>query len=273
MDLRQSLNAISDVIVNRPPPLRRFDQIYMKAADMLIQAEHVSKWLDDRDTLFIGDGDALALCLVHLLKVGQLARGPKHIHILDFDERVVNSVSRFAERYGYRECISAALYNVADPLPDDCRARFTGFYSNPPFGSSNNGNSVAAFLLRGLEGLAAGGVCCAVLADDQELSWCNGVLQEAQRMLIENGCVISELVPEMHTYHLDDHPNLRSCSLIARRLEVIHPSTLSYNCALRPDWISNFYGANAALDVQYVRDLTNGGKLSSHDIELVPRPR
>jgi len=35
--LRAAVNAISDVIQNRPRPLREFDQIYMKAGDMLQQ--------------------------------------------------------------------------------------------------------------------------------------------------------------------------------------------------------------------------------------------
>ena len=31
IDLREAMNAISDVIQNRPKPIREFDQIYMKA--------------------------------------------------------------------------------------------------------------------------------------------------------------------------------------------------------------------------------------------------
>ena len=142
MDLRKGLNAVSDVIVNRPPPLREFDQIYMKAADMLIQAEHVSKWLTDRDVVFIGDGDALALCVMHLAAEEHLPTGPKSVHVLDFDERMINSVLRFAERYGYSDRITAELYNVADPLPPAYRAKFGAFYTNPPFGGSNGGASV-----------------------------------------------------------------------------------------------------------------------------------
>jgi hypothetical protein len=33
IDLRAAVNAISDVAQNRPPPLREFDQIYMKTGD------------------------------------------------------------------------------------------------------------------------------------------------------------------------------------------------------------------------------------------------
>ena len=39
IDLREAVNAISDVVQNRPRPLREFDQIYMKTGDMVLQGE------------------------------------------------------------------------------------------------------------------------------------------------------------------------------------------------------------------------------------------
>src|SRR5487761_1176373 len=128
IDLRKCLNAISDVVINRPRPLREFDQIFMKAADMLLQAEHVSRWFDGRDVVFIGDGDAIGLCLVHLKNLKLLESGPKTVHVLDFDERVVLSIREFARRVGIRERVTAELYNVADPLPENHWTRFTAFY-------------------------------------------------------------------------------------------------------------------------------------------------
>lgn len=60
-DLRNAINAISDVVQNRPPPLREFDQIYMKVADMVIQAEYVARVFDGKDVVFVGDGDGMCL--------------------------------------------------------------------------------------------------------------------------------------------------------------------------------------------------------------------
>lgn len=42
IDLRAAVNAISDVVQNRPRPLRVFDQIYMKTGDMVLQSELLS---------------------------------------------------------------------------------------------------------------------------------------------------------------------------------------------------------------------------------------
>jgi predicted methyltransferase len=113
IDLRAGLNAISDVVNNRPRPLREFDQIFMKTADMLLQTEHVSRLFEGKRVVFIGDGDAIGLCLVHLHNMELLERGPKSVHVLDFDECVVFSIRAFAERFGISERISAELYNVA----------------------------------------------------------------------------------------------------------------------------------------------------------------
>ena len=106
IDLRACLNAISDVVNNRPRPLREFDQIFMKTADMLLQTEHVGRLFEGKRVVFIGDGDAIGLCLVHLHNQNLLEHGPKSIRVLDFDERVVLSMrgllSILGSRTGFR---------------------------------------------------------------------------------------------------------------------------------------------------------------------------
>ncbi len=132
LDLREAFNAVSDVVVNRPEALREFDQIYMKIADMLLHAELVGRWVDGKSVVFLGDGDAIGLTLMHLKTLGVVRQGPARVHILDFDERVVNSVIRFAERYEIADKITAELYNVAHPLPSEHRSAFEAFHINPP---------------------------------------------------------------------------------------------------------------------------------------------
>ena len=57
------MNAVSDVVQNRPRPLREFDQIYMKTAEMVLQSEFVAHWAAGRRVAFIGDGDAISVCV------------------------------------------------------------------------------------------------------------------------------------------------------------------------------------------------------------------
>jgi predicted methyltransferase len=61
VDLREAVNAVSDVVQNRPRPLREFDQIHMKTGDMVLQSEAVADWSDGKRLAFIGDGDAISV--------------------------------------------------------------------------------------------------------------------------------------------------------------------------------------------------------------------
>src|SRR6266446_7939253 len=98
MDLRAAINAVSDVVQNRPRPLREFDQIYMKSADMVLQSEFVARWANGKRLAFIGDGDAISVCVAYLRKRGIINYGPSRITVFDFDERIVGAVNRFADK-------------------------------------------------------------------------------------------------------------------------------------------------------------------------------
>ena len=266
IELRACLNAISDVVNNRPRPLREFDQIYMKTADMLLQTEHVGKQFDGKDIVCIGDGDAIGLCLVHLHNSGLLEWGPQKVHVLDFDERVVLSVRKFAQEFEISGRVSAELYNVADALPRRHWQKFDGFYTNPPFGASNRGKSVEGFLKRGFETVGRDGIGCLVIADYRGLAWTRDVLVNTEKMILENGFVIGEILPEFHHYHLDDTPELTSCSMVIRRVEW---KKMGYGSKpFGKEMLRDFYGEGSPLIARYVKDLTYGGKRPSRDHEI-----
>lgn len=260
-DLRRALNAISDVTENRPLPLREFDQIYMKAGDMVIHTEFVARRFADRDVVFVGDGDAIGLAVVHLMNEGILEKGPRHITVLDFDERMVNSIRRFAADYECEDRITAELYNVIDAVPDELVGRFDAFHINPPWGQHNDGESVAVFLERGIQMLRAGGMGIVVIADDAELPWTNQVLGRAQSTALANGLIVDEMLPALHSYHLDDAPDLRSCTLIFRKIAEDH----IVNGRLPDDRLENFYGRARALRIHYVRELPNVWRRQADD--------
>jgi predicted methyltransferase len=271
-DLRNAINAISDVVQNRPAPLREFDQIYMKVADMVIQAEYVARVFDNKDVVFVGDGDGIALSAAHLKAAEVISYGPNSITLLDFDERIVNSVRRFGEKLAPKVEVNAHLYNVADPLPAEHFGRYDGFHINPPWGASNGGQSVTAFLERGSEATKEKSLGIVVIGDDPDLDWTQFVLRDTQRRALDLGYVVSELMPQLHLYHLDDAPDLRSCSLLFRRIE---PSLMSQSSEpLSQERRDNFYGKLSPLKYQYVRDLStlNRGKAADHlyQLELVP---
>ena len=251
IDLLEAVNAVSDVVQNRPRPIRGFDQIYMKTGDMVMQAELVAHWADKKRLAFIGDGDAISVCAAYLKSRGIIDYGPSHITVFDFDERMVHSVQRFAEHEKIRN-LTAVRYNCVDAFPQP--NRFDRFYTNPPWGKSNDGASVHLFAERGIEACGHRGEGMIVIGDDEELEWPKRVLSATQRFAAEAGYFVSRMQPRMHAYHLDDDALLRSCNLFIEALPG-NPQRGKSKAVTDLERLRNFYGEGQDLKVHYVRDL------------------
>ena len=264
LDLKVALNAVSDIVNNRPLPLREFDQIYMKIGDMVVYTEFLARLFDQQRLVFVGDGDAIGLSLAHLTNEHVLPYGPSSITVLDFDERVVNSINHFAADYELADRIQALPYNVIDALPDDLLQAHDGFHINPPWGQHNDGESVAVFLERGIQLIRLGGRGVVVIADDKALPWTNNVLQRTRQAALEQGMVIEQMIPALHSYHLDDAPELKSCSIIFRKVSHLEVA----NTQLADERLEDFYGRTQTLRVQYVR---RNPRMSSVDVRLRER--
>jgi len=250
IDLRAAVNAVSDVVQNRPRPLREFDQIYMKTGDMVMQSEFVARWADGKRLAFIGDGDAISVCVAYLKARGIVPYGPSEIVVYDFDERITNAVARFAEKEGL-ETLAARLYNCLDAFPGP--TDFDCFYTNPPWGASNAGESVKVFVQRGMEATSYGGEGLVVVADDPDLEWPGRVLANLQAAAISSGFFIQRMMPRLHSYHLDDAPDLRSCNLLLKAAPGNQgpEQSLPIRDAER---LANFYGRDLCPRVHFVRE-------------------
>lgn len=263
IDLRAAINAVSDVVQNRPRPLREFDQIYMKTADMVLQSELVAKWSDGKRIAFIGDGDAISVCVAYLHHREILPYGPSRIVVFDFDERICNAVTRFADKERL-ETLTATLYNCLDAFPGPCD--FDCFYTNPPWGASNEGESVKLFVQRGMEATAFDGEAMVVVADDPELEWPSRVLANLQASALESGFYVQRMLPRVHSYHLDDAPDLRSCNVMLRATPGDR-RVLPSEAVRDPSRLANFYGRNSYPHVRYVREKVRLGYGKAHDDE------
>jgi len=263
IDLRAAINAVSDVVQNRPRPLRNVDQIYMKTGDMVLQSEMVSKWAAQKRLAFIGDGDAISVCVALLQARKIVDYGPAEIEVFDFDERICSAVSRFADKEGIGN-LRSQLYNCLDAFPE--RERFDCFYTNPPWGASNGGESVKVFVQRGIEAVGFGGEGMVVIADDQNLEWPQVVLRNTQRFALDCGYYVQKMQPKLHTYHLDDNPDLRSCNLMLRALPGNKPRWSSE--AIRdPSRLAHFYGKNQGARVHYIKERKRVDYGKAHDDE------
>jgi predicted methyltransferase len=235
----------------------------MKAGDMVMQSEFIAHWARDKALAFLGDGDSVGVCVAYLKARGIVSYGPSRIKVFDFDERIVGAIKRFADAEQL-EGLEAELYNCVDALPRE--ERFDSFYTNPPWGASNRGNSVNVFVQRGMELVGFNGEGVIVVADDDALDWTREVLTNIQSFALGNGFYVTRLMPRLHSYHLDDNPDLRSCNLIVRsqpgaaRDFRSHPIT-------DPDRLANFYGDGIEPSVRYVRERKRVDYGTAHDDE------
>lgn len=249
IDLKAAINAVSDVIQNRPRPIREFDQIYMKTGDMVMQSELVANWADGQQLAFIGDGDSISVCVAYLKARGIIDYGPSRITVFDFDERIVSAINRFADRERIAS-LEGVLYNCLDPFPSV--RTFDYFYTNPPWGASNNGDSVNVFVQRGIEAVERGGEGMIVIADDDQLEWPKVVLSKVQSFASTHGYFVSRMMPQLHEYHLDDNPDLKSCNLVISALPGNRGK--QRGPAIEVARLHNFYGLKQQPKVRYVRE-------------------
>jgi len=263
IDLKAAINAISDVVQNRPRPLREFDQIYMKSGDMVLQSELVARWADGKRLAFIGDGDAISVSVAYLHKRGIIDYGPSSIVVYDFDQRVCGAVTRFADQERL-ECLSSQNYNCLDPFPGP--TDFDCFYTNPPWGASNAGKSVNVFAQRGMEATGYRGEGMVVIADDDELAWPQQVLANVQRFALDSGFFVQRMMSKLHLYHLDDAPDLKSCNLILKALPGTKPPGSS-EAVRDPERLRDFYGKGRLPEVKYVIEKKRLDYGKAHDDE------
>ncbi|WP_243040098.1 bis-aminopropyl spermidine synthase family protein [Dyella sedimenti] len=264
INLKDAINAVSDVVQNRPRPLRDFDQIYMKTGDMVLQSELVARWAKGKRLAFIGDGDAISVCVALLQARDIFDEGPDEITVFDFDERICSAIERFADYAGITR-LTARLYNCAEALPSDVIGKFDCFYTNPPWGASNGGESVKAFMQRGLEVTGYAGEGLVVIADDHDRDWPQFVLAEAQKFALASDQYVQKMHSKMHLYHLDDAPELRSCNLFIRALPGDRATPISN--PLEQDRLANFYGRGQPLTIRYVREKKRVDYGKAHDEE------
>lgn len=240
----------------RPTPLRAFDQIPMRTEDLARQGRRVARLLSGKRVVFIGDMDGTASFLGLLAAAGGPA--PAKLLVLDFDVRVLEAALLLADRYGYANILETRLYNCFDPPPLDLLGKSDWFYTNPPYGSCNQGASARLFITRGCELVRPqSGAGCLILPDDTLRLWTRQAMIATQRFLHAYGWAIRNKVDNLHRYHLDDDPELSSSLIL---IEGGRGAPMPFaGRSVGADEIPNFYGRMTL--PPYPRSISSDGSL------------
>lgn len=253
----------------RPESLRAFDQIPMRGSDLLCQVKLIAPHLAGKRIVFVGDHDGTSL-LLGLLSSQGMIKGPAQMTLLDFDDRLLEVASALADEHHFSERFTSRLYNVFDPLPKELVGTFDAFYTNPPYGASNLGESARLFITRGCEltnSVWSKGYI--LLPTDHERLWTRASMLATQSFLLTHGWGIAAQLPQLHRYHLDDDAALMSSLLcVEREAAVMHAPSLPWQGrAVSPSEIPHFYGRDVLPPYpKYIA--VDGREVSSLDASL-----
>lgn len=167
--------------------------------------------LADYEVAFVGDHDGLGVLLALLSKSGDFPH-PARITILDFDERLLSSFRSLAQQHRLGKMIETRLWNAFDPLPTDLAGSFDAFYTNPPYGSRNDGGSIRLFIGRGMELVrpVSDAFGYVIAPYDKQRSWTQQGMLATQQFALSQGWNVGEMGGGMHAYALDEDPLLLS---------------------------------------------------------------
>ena len=255
----------------RPKSLRDYDQIPMHSIDLLRQVILAAPYLNNKAVAFVGDHDGTCLLFGILGRLGKIPQ-PACMLLLDFDERLLVVAARLAKQFGFENRLKTHLYNVFDPIPRHLQGQYDWFYTNPPYGCRNEGESVRLFINRGCELVRtdyANG--CIILPHDSDRQWTHAAMLATQKFLCDHNWVIDKKLNQLHRYHLDDDQELSSSILFARyeRLPNLISRQMPYSeRQVDQEEIPHFYGRSVSppypryirKDGSYEYKLQSGGR-------------
>lgn len=135
------------VVLSRPQAKRVHDQIYMMSGAMILQTILMDEYIGGRHVVFMGDGDGMSMMFGIFSENGIINR-PGYMTVLDMDKRTLANIRNFAKSEGFSNILETRPYNAFDPVPNDLYEKADVFYTNPPYGSKNDGRSGVVFLSR-----------------------------------------------------------------------------------------------------------------------------
>ena len=226
---------------NRPKPRWRYDQVFMLEDSMIYQAKKYYKYLENKNIVFLGDGDGASIYYGLLLKYG-LVKNVNNITVLDFDERILNYHKKIYNENNLADYYKLSLlkYNVLNPISINLKNKFDFFYINPPYGAFNNGNSIIAWIHRCLDLCSDNCMGCLIIPCDENYSWSVNNIKYIKKFFKEKGFNIIKEELNIHDYDFGGTSDLKSSTFIVEKKRKVK-SEYS-NLELPNEFKENLYG-------------------------------
>lgn len=197
------------IIGERPVALKDLDQVLMDLDSSVRTHLRLAEFIST-ETLLVGDDDLMSLNFARFCSVNRLV-------VLDIDQRILQYIENLAREYGFK--IETLFYNVLDSPPRKLLRSFDFFYTNPPYGSKNKGDSCKAFILRGIELCRVGGYGAFVIAASSAGEWAEIARKRTLEFVRESGCKLVEELKNFQKY--EDNP-IESSMFIIKKIKHVN---------------------------------------------------
>ncbi|MHA1590038.1 MAG: bis-aminopropyl spermidine synthase family protein [Candidatus Njordarchaeales archaeon] len=124
-DLGEVTREFLKIVKDRPEAVKEYDQGYVNSETTLARIAFMDLRGDLRgkNLLILGDDDLVSIA-------AGLTGLPKHIAVVEIDERLTSFIKRVAEEYGFD--VAVYTMDLRNPLPEELVGKFDTFQTDPP---------------------------------------------------------------------------------------------------------------------------------------------
>ena len=207
---QEVLKEFKKISVNRPKAIPEFDQGYVEPEVSVARVAFLYSRgdLENQHLIILGDDDLTSIAAA-------LSGMPRHITVLEIDERLLHFISQVASNYGFKDLITLHKYDVQRPLPNEAIRGSDVFFTDPVETLSG----ITLFLSRCAEALKGKG--CSGYFGLTHLEASRAKWHEIQRRLLEMKFAITDIIRDFHEYALGN------VEFILKEYPLINPEHLS----------------------------------------------
>lgn len=198
-----TINKTIEFIANERPHAKHEIEQYLMKPQSLYDQLLLSKRLDNKKILFLGDDDHLSIVLAYYLNIESV--------VLEVDRDVLNSHKNLKHRLSLSNH-KVFLYDIVYPM--NLWSDYDAFVINPPYGSKNDLFGAKVWTSRAVSVIKNKGLGLTILPICFDYKWSTENMIKYQAFLSSIGLCMYDINHNIHEYYATHkHPDLRSSNI------------------------------------------------------------
>lgn len=189
----KQLQPFLKILKSRPTPNYKLDHQPLIPELTMMRANYIASEenLYNKKVAFVGDYDSTNIALNLSTKIG-------YTTIFDIDKRLINFFDEAAKKGNYNiETVECDIFKFSD---NDFKKKFDVIITDPPYAL----RGMLSFVEFSISLLKENGVGYIAVPYHGNISWTERLLFEVDKLLIQKGCVITDIHKGFHSYQTAD---------------------------------------------------------------------